>query len=257
MSIAVLIALQAEATAILADARFGWTKGADGVYRSTTTGEQVSLVLTGVGKVNATWGLARAYFSPAGGPTAEGGQSDGRPRDAKPGNGIFPRLVLSLGTSGALDATPVGTMVLCDEFVEHDMDVTVFGYPAGVTPRSLSPDPVYRPADPTEVSEIRVRLSEAGIPTIPGRELSGDLFLGDAVLAKQKRTLFGGGGAVLIDMECAAAAKICATAIKTPYLALRYVSDNADHKAGTSWDAEVGKAAVLFDKILNILVSNP
>ncbi len=245
MSIAILIALRVEAAALIADPRFDWKQVEDGLYRSGSANEPLTLVITGVGKVNAAWGLARSHF---------GGSGDSGDGSRADGDGECDRLVISMGTSGALDATPVGTLILCDEFVEHDMDVTAFGYPPGVTPNATSADPVYRTADSAAISRIAERLRDAGIRALPGRQLSGDLFLGDATVAERARGQFGGSGATLVDMECAAIAKICATIIKIPYLAIRYVSDNADHDAGTSWNAEVGKASVRFDDVLAALV---
>jgi 5'-methylthioadenosine/S-adenosylhomocysteine nucleosidase len=265
MSIAVLIAMPVEAAALIEDPRFCWKKVEDGFFHSTSGMEPISLIITGVGKVNATWGLARAiYFDSydAGSgyvgntvmDTRNSGNPRDNPRDRAPHVRVRvrekPRLVFSLGTSGALDATPVGTMILCDEFVEHDMDVTALGYPPGVTPNAKSTDPIYHSADSSITSIIEKKLFEAGVLVRHGRQLSGDLFLGNAEAAERKYSIYGSSDATLIDMECAAIAKICATTIKIPYLAIRYVSDNADHNAGTSWDTEVGKAAKLLDGAL-------
>jgi adenosylhomocysteine nucleosidase len=243
MSIAVLIAMPVEAATLIENPRFCWKKVDNGFFRSTSGEEPITLVITGIGKVNATWGLARAIL-------VDMCDESGNLRDRASSLHENPRIIFSLGTSGALDSTPVGTMILCDEFIEHDMDVTALGYPPGVTPNAESTDPIYHSADSSITSIIERKLVKAGILIRHGRQLSGDLFLGNTEAAERKRSIFGSSDATLVDMECAAIAKICASTIKIPYLAIRYVSDNADHNAGMSWDTEVGKAAIVLDGVL-------
>lgn len=242
MKIAVLVAMQEEAEAILADPVFGWTVKAPGLFLAGTTPEPVVLCLTGIGKVHAAWGLSRVL---AGFPALDEGGQSGTAKDDL--------LVFSLGTSGALDDTPVGSLVLCSEFVEHDMDVTAIGYPAGVSPQSGSRDPVYRTAEPSLIEAVLEPLRKAGYEILEGRTLSGDQFVADPAVAEGKLALFRGEGPVVVDMESAAIAKLRCGKAAGPYLALRYVSDNADHDAGNSWDKEVGKAALVFDRVLRLL----
>ena len=79
-----------------------------------------------------------------------------------------------------------------------------------------------------------------------GRTISGDQFLNNAEVSAAKRNLFT---AQLVDMESASVAKICIKENK-PFMALRYVTDNANHEAHTSWEENVKKSSVLFNQIL-------
>ena len=67
------------------------------------------VLYTGLGKINAAWGLTRALA---------------RRR---------PALVLGFGTVGS-PRLPAHTLVECTRFVQRDMDVTPLGVPLGTTP---------------------------------------------------------------------------------------------------------------------------
>jgi adenosylhomocysteine nucleosidase len=143
------------------------------------------------------------------------------------------------------------------EFVEHDMDATGFGYPLGVTPSSGTRDPVILSLS-SEGEELALEaLGASGLKAAWARAASGDRFVKDAA---ESRALAALTGASLCDMECAAVAKLCALRAAPDHLAagkgafdffaLRSVSDNADHNASQSWDAQVALSAKDFDAYL-------
>lgn len=76
--------------------------------------QQVPVLYTGVGKVNAAMSLTRrlAQYRGAGLPLP---------------------LVINLGTAGSRHF-PTGTLVACHCFVQRDMDVSALGFPYGHTP---------------------------------------------------------------------------------------------------------------------------
>lgn len=43
-----------------------------------------------------------------------------------------PDLVLNAGVAGAMENLPVGTLVLAEQFVQHDMDTSAVGDPVGL-----------------------------------------------------------------------------------------------------------------------------
>jgi adenosylhomocysteine nucleosidase len=75
-------------------------------------GAGVPVVYTGVGKVNATYGLTRELLR----------------REARD-----IRLVLNLGTAGSSEF-PAGTLVECTRLVQRDMDASPLGFAVGETP---------------------------------------------------------------------------------------------------------------------------
>jgi len=74
----------------------------------------VSVLYTGIGKVNAAYRLGRALL-----------EYRGR-------HGTLPRVV-NFGTAGS-PTLPAGTLVSCRHFVQRDMDVSGLGFPVGATP---------------------------------------------------------------------------------------------------------------------------
>jgi Nucleoside phosphorylase len=236
-----IMACRDEAAVILADERFAWRRvagygdgaapGQGGESRFESSSFPISFALAGVGKVFASWACARMA------PDCD--------------------LIVSLGTSGGLSSEKVGSLYLAKEFVEHDMDATGFGYPAGVTPSSGTRDPVLRTLSAAGEDLALAALESSGLRASWARAASGDAFIQDSKLS---RAIAERTGAQLCDMECAAIAKLCAMRA-TPerlaagrsaldYFALRYVSDNADHNAQVSWDEQVLVSSKDFDAYL-------
>jgi nucleoside phosphorylase len=232
----VIVAVEAEARAILADGRFRWrTTGAAAGGRSfASEAFPIVLELCGVGKAFASWSLARIAD------------------DCD--------LVVSLGTSGGLSSESVGSLHLVREFVEHDMSVTGLGIEAGVTPFEGMDSPVISPLSEEGAAFALAALEASGLEADWARAASGDRFIGDAAEAAElkRRT-----GASLCDMECAALAKLCAfrgasglqDARALDFFALRAVSDNADHAAQHSWARQAELSAKDFDTYLYALAS--
>jgi adenosylhomocysteine nucleosidase len=236
------MALKEEAAAILEDGRFAWRElftrspelpgGPVAEYESQSF--PITLSLSGVGKVFASWACARLTE-----------RCD---------------LMVSLGTSGGMGSERIGSLRLVKEFVEHDMDATGFGYPVGVTPVSGTRDPVIRTLSSKGEALALAALTDSGLKAEWARAASGDIFIKDAA---RSRALAASTGASLCDMECAAVAKLCAFRAATErltagkgafdFFALRSVSDNADHNASLSWDAQVALSAKDFDSYLYAL----
>jgi adenosylhomocysteine nucleosidase len=74
----------------------------------------IPVLYTGIGKVNATYRLARALS------------------EHRAAHGAAPRVV-NFGTVGS-PKLPAGSVVSCRRFVQRDMDVSGLGFPLGTTP---------------------------------------------------------------------------------------------------------------------------
>ncbi len=211
-------AVRDEAKDILSNRKFGW-KRIDGDH--FVSGHfPLSLVVSGIGKAFASFYLSKI--------SADAGR------------------ILIMGTSGGLSHEKIGTVYLAHEFCEHDMDLTGLGFGPGITPFCGMESNIITSFTDSYRDEVFSAAKRAGVEPLTGRVASGDLFLHKPEIAREKRELFG---AVLADMESAAVAKIC-WKIRREVLALRYITDNADHDSANDWRENVQKSAVLFNKIL-------
>lgn len=217
----IIIAVREEAAAILANSAYQWQKDQGDLYRSDV--KNIILAVCGIGKAHTAFALGQMF-----GEVSE---------------------VIMFGTSGGLGQEKIGTLYLCTEFVEHDMDVTGLGVPAGITPFSGMTSPIISFSNPETTSRIEKICLAEDLPLNTGRTISGDYFIHDQITAQAKASQFG---AQLADMESAAAAKICMLR-KKPFCAVRYISDNADHNAAVSWPEDVKISAGYFDRILGKL----
>lgn len=217
----IIIAVKDEAKEILHDRIYSWKKRSDNIFEN----DKAVLALCGIGKVFASY-----YTAKIAGHCSK---------------------ILIMGTSGGLSDQNVGDLYLCDEFCEHDMDVTGLNVPHGITPFSEMKSAVIKNASSEFKSMIEASAKKSGISPKYGRIISGDLFICDPGTNDSKRSIFQ---ADLVDMESAAVAKICSFIERKEVLALRYVSDNANHSAAQSWQENVKKSSVIFNSVLkNIL----
>lgn len=134
--------------------------------------------------------------------------------------------VIGVGVAGGIAPDlRVGDVLICSEALQHDMDVTAFGYELGMIPGirlTVFPADSHLVQTVTNASlgadlEVRVR---------QGRVLSGDKFVAGTE-AGRLRTVFSGD---CVDMETAAWAHV-AHLWGVPWVAIRSISDQADGKA--------------------------
>lgn len=228
-----IVASAAEAHAIVEERSFAWRQINDRVWDSDRF--DLRLAISGAGKALASWCFAR-YAAEA-------------------------SRILSIGVSGALGDEEVGSIWICDEFVEHDFDLTALGVEAGITPSESMSDAVFRSAG-REFVELALRACTAArIEASTCRSASGDLFLADPRVG---RAVAARTGARLFDLESAALAKLAVLRAGTELgavrrfrpdlLALRYVADNASHLAEDSRLDEMRKASIDFADVLLELV---
>lgn len=158
--------------------------------------------------------------------------------------------ILIMGTSGGLADEKVGSVYLVDEFIEYDMDATGLGFALGVTPFSGMKSQVISNCSGEYRSAVEAAAGSAGYGLIKGRAISGDRFVSDPTVSKRLEKELG---ASIVDMESAAVAKLCWRE-KRGVLAIRYVSDNANHDSATDWQTNVVRSSAVFNEILKRLV---
>ena len=137
--------------------------------------------------------------------------------------------VINVGVAGSLSGElQIGDVVVSSDAVQHDMDVTGFGYPRGVIPRM----PASFFESDRGLAGICSSLKISGYKIVSGRIASGDQFVSDAETKNRIRSEFG---ALCVEMEGAAIAQ-AASLNSIPFLIIRSISDNADGDALVSFD---------------------
>ena len=176
------------------------TFGGMDFYKGNFEGKSVVVVRSGIGKVNAAVCaqiLADRY------------QVSG---------------IVNTGIAGSLMAKiDIGDIVLSTDALQHDMDATNFGYPAGQIPRM---DVLSFPADPKLLALAKECCGRVNpeIHTYEGRVVSGDQFISDQ---KKKDWLIETFHGYCTEMEGAAIAQ-AAYLNGIPFLIIRAISDKAE-----------------------------
>ncbi len=172
-------------------------------YDGKLAGKDVTVVRSGIGKVNAgccTQILADVFNVDC---------------------------VINTGIAGSLDASiDIGDIVLCTDAVQHDVDAVAFGYPLGQIPRvpvfSFPADEKLRAAAKTVCERVNPE-----IKVHEGRVATGDQFIADKA---KKDFITENFAAKCTEMEGAAIAQ-AAYNNNLPFLIIRAISDKADNSA--------------------------
>jgi len=144
--------------------------------------------------------------------------------------------IVCTGTAGAAHSgLAIGDIVVAEDCVHHDIDVTFLGLPRGQIPfTDLRFFETSRP--------LQDRAMDATLPEHTahrGRVLTGDMFVQDEdYLAEIRRDL----GGDCVEMEGAAVGQVCARSC-VPYLVVRAISDRADGTSADDFQAFLHEAA--------------
>lgn len=195
-------------------------------YTGKLNGKECVLVESGIGKVNAaicTTLLINQFNS---------------------------KKIIFTGVAGGVDPIlNVGDIVISDDLVQHDVDVTAFGCKYGEIPRM---DNSFFQADKL-LSEKAYNVAKKIFPeknVVKGRVLSGDQFVSSAEKTKWFQDIFNGA---CVEMEGASVAHVCHL-FNTPFVVIRSISDKADHSAGVDFNTFKHEAArVSKEIVMNII----
>ncbi|WP_314856927.1 5'-methylthioadenosine/adenosylhomocysteine nucleosidase [Stomatobaculum longum] len=172
-------------------------------------GKEVALVCSGIGKVNAA--VAASILA----------------------EHFHAGCILNTGIAGGIaPEVKLGDIVLSTDCLEHDFDVTAFGYEKGVIPRMKTST---FPADQKllELAKSCEEELDSGVTVHTGRVVSGDLFVASR---EKKEELYRDFHGSCCEMEGAAIAHT-AYLYGLPYLVIRAISDQADMKAVENYPA--------------------
>lgn len=156
-----------------------------------------------------------------------------------------PRVVINTGVAGTLtDRLSIGQVALADRLVQHDMDTTALGDPAGLV---SGINVVYFPTDPEVTACLAACVGHEGVKSVTGTVASGDQFVSSAAVKARITETFE--NCVACEMEGAAIAHVCYIN-DTPCAILRAISDGGDEEASDDYPTFCKKAADTAIRVL-------
>lgn len=157
--------------------------------------------------------------------------------------------VINTGVAGGLHPSlAVGDIVISTDAVQHDFDLTAFGYVKGYMSNGDGKSPTRYKADPELAALFKAAADEVLDENkyIEGTIASGDIFVDDSALKKELIERFGAAAA---EMEGAAIAQ-AAAANRVPFVVIRSISDLAENEANVSFEEFERKAAEISSSIV-------
>ena len=126
-------------------------------------------------------------------------------------------LIVNAGVAGCTTDLPVGTLVVAEEFLQHDVDTTAVGDPIGlVSTVNCVTFPTWEP------ERCAALLRAVGHEAVTGRVATGDWFATAGARAEWVRDTFH---PLLVEMEGGAIAQVCLrNGVK--FVAVKSVSDH-------------------------------
>ena len=163
--------------------------------------------------------------------------------------------VVNTGIGGGIgDGLAVADIVIGDELVQHDFDVTGFGYAKGYMFSGDKDKPTVYKSDATMIEALKkaasVHIDTERIKV--GRIATGDVFVSSAERKKEIKDTFN---ALVCEMEGGSIAQ-AAVANDIPFVVLRAISDLADGSASESYEQFEKETAYLSAEIIKSFVKN-
>ena len=194
-------------------------------YAGTLNGQNIVLVQSGIGKVNAS--IITALL-------LERYNID---------------YVINTGVAGAMgENLKVTDMVVSTEVLHHDVDATNFGYSYGQVPGM----PAVYTSDEMLVRQLLAALSlNDEINGSSGLVVSGDSFIDSD--AEKENIFTNFPDAMCVDMESASIAQTC-WQFNTPFVIIRSMSDSANESADMNYEEFLAKACVHSSEVVKSLL---
>lgn len=156
--------------------------------------------------------------------------------------------IINTGTAGALISDlAIGDVVVAKSLVEHDVDLTIFGYAPGEIPGVGT---AFLPCDETLVETAIRSAKTLGYKCHSGIIASGDAFICDS---KDKERIKNTFGASACEMEGAAIARVCRM-YGVPCAVVRCISDTADDVSGVVFESFKYSAAQTAVNIVSEII---
>lgn len=132
-----------------------------------------------------------------------------------------PDYIVNAGVAGSFLDIPIGTIVLADCFVQHDVDTSPMGDPIGMV---STVNKIDFPTD--DLSCMQSILTNLNIPYLTGKVATGEVFMVKGERTDRVAALFS---PTLCEMEGGAIAQVCLRN-DVKFTALKSVSDRLCHE---------------------------
>jgi adenosylhomocysteine nucleosidase len=157
--------------------------------------------------------------------------------------------VMMTGVAGAVDLRlNIGDLVVSNDCMQHDMDVTALGFARGVIP--FAEHSLFT-ADQTLIdAALQAAALESDVQTLVGRVLSGDQFIANREVVTALREKLQG---TCTEMEGAAVAQVCYLN-QIPFVIIRSISDRADGSAHANFAEFTPLAAERSSRLVHNII---
>lgn len=132
-----------------------------------------------------------------------------------------PDYIVNAGVAGSFLDLPIGSVVLADCFVQHDVDTSPMGDPIGMV---STVNKIEFPTD--DLALMQSILNQLGISYLTGKVATGEVFMVKGERTERVSALFS---PTLCEMEGGAIAQVCLRN-GTKFTALKSVSDRLRHE---------------------------
>ena len=136
-----------------------------------------------------------------------------------------PKYIINTGIAGGLSKElKIGDIVISNDLIQHDFDVTAFGYPKGYMCTGVNKEEATKYVADKELSEKVKKILEKvgeGRTVFTGRILTGDMFISSKEKREELVKEFNG---FCCEMEGAAIAQV-ASLNNIPFTVVRLISD--------------------------------
>ena len=136
-----------------------------------------------------------------------------------------PKFIINTGIAGGLSKElKIGDIVISTDLIQHDFDVTAFGYPKGYMCTGVNKEEATKYVADKELSEKVKKILEKvgeGRTVFTGRILTGDMFISSKEKREELVKEFNG---FCCEMEGAAVAQV-ASLNNIPFTVVRLISD--------------------------------
>lgn len=199
-------------------------------YTGTISNKNIVIVKCGIGKVNAARGSQLMI------------------------DRFEPDVIINTGIAGGVGPDmEIGDAVIASKLLQHDFDVTPFGYAKGYMFYGDTDTPTFYESD----KKTAVKLKKAALEILPsgtvkeGLVASGDQFIAST---EKRQYIFNTFGAIAAEMEGAAIAQTAFFA-GIPFSVLRVMSDKGDGTASGNYAEFEKKTAIISAKILEKFIA--
>lgn len=166
-----------------------------------------------------------------------------------------PSVIINSGVGGTLTSKlSIGDIALSEYAVQHDMDTTPLGDPAGLI---SGINKVYFEGDKNVLSDIEKIIESTGVRAERGIIATGDVFLDDSERKEKIHKLFDTPECECIacEMEGGAIAQTCFVN-NVPFCILRAISDGGDENSAMDYPKFLRMAAENVTEVLKSYVKS-